>query len=152
MKSAQIRRFFWSVFSPFGLNTGKYGPEKTAYLDTFHALPFVVIGPFLYLNGSFLHQVLKKWTIGLKWVNIDMDWNYNKIWGSRRLFGTQEYCVWHSKAIKNYSWWLCIATLLIRTGFKYEVCSFMTFITWWIIAGMFVCSRNNDREVLWELS
>ena len=30
----QIRSFFWSVFSP---NTGKYGPEKTSYLDTFHA-------------------------------------------------------------------------------------------------------------------
>ena len=29
--------FFWSVFSP---NTGKYGPEKTPYLDTFHAVMF----------------------------------------------------------------------------------------------------------------
>ena len=26
---------FWSVFSP---NTGKYGPEKTPYFDTFHAM------------------------------------------------------------------------------------------------------------------
>ena len=26
--------FSWSVFSP---NTGKYGPEKTLYLDNFHA-------------------------------------------------------------------------------------------------------------------
>ena len=26
--------FFWSVFSP---NTGKYGPEKTPYLDIFYA-------------------------------------------------------------------------------------------------------------------
>ena len=25
-------------FPVFGLNTGKYGPEITAYLDTFHAL------------------------------------------------------------------------------------------------------------------
>ena len=46
-------RFFWSVFSciwteyrdllveiyiVFNPNTGKYGPEKTLYLDTFHAL------------------------------------------------------------------------------------------------------------------
>ena len=23
----------------FGLNTGKYGPGKTLYLDTFHAVP-----------------------------------------------------------------------------------------------------------------
>ena len=31
----QIRSFFWSVFSP---NIGKYRPEKTAYLNTFHAV------------------------------------------------------------------------------------------------------------------
>ena len=35
MKSVQIRSFFWSVFSS---NAGKYGPEKTPYLDTFHAV------------------------------------------------------------------------------------------------------------------
>ena len=34
VKSVQIRSFFWSVFSP---DTGKYGPEKTPYFDTFHA-------------------------------------------------------------------------------------------------------------------
>ena len=27
--------FFWSVFSP---NAGKYGPEKTPYLDSFHTV------------------------------------------------------------------------------------------------------------------
>ena len=35
VKSVQIRSYFWSVFS---LNTGKYGPEITPYLDTFHAV------------------------------------------------------------------------------------------------------------------
>ena len=34
VKSVQIPSFF-SVFSP---NTGKYGPEKIPYLDTFHAV------------------------------------------------------------------------------------------------------------------
>ena len=65
VKSAQIRSFFWSAFfciwteyreirsiSPYSLrmrkntkyfyvfspNAGKYGPEKTPYLDTFHAV------------------------------------------------------------------------------------------------------------------
>ena len=28
-------------FPVFGLNTGKYGPEITSYLDTFHAVPYV---------------------------------------------------------------------------------------------------------------
>ena len=46
VKSVQIRSFFWSVYScirtEYGdlLNTGKYGPEKTPYLDTFHAVTF----------------------------------------------------------------------------------------------------------------
>ena len=35
VKSVQIRSYFWSVFSP---NTGEFGPEKTPYLDTFHAV------------------------------------------------------------------------------------------------------------------
>ena len=48
IQSVQIRSFFWSVFPEFGLNAerygvfspnvGKYGPEKTPYLDTFQAV------------------------------------------------------------------------------------------------------------------
>ena len=30
--------FSGPYFPAFGLNTGKYGPEKTRYLDTFHAV------------------------------------------------------------------------------------------------------------------
>ena len=38
MESVQIPSFFLSVVPVFGLNTGKYGPEKTLYLDIFHAV------------------------------------------------------------------------------------------------------------------
>ena len=44
MKSVQIRSFsgpyspYLSIFSP---NVGKYGPEKTQYLDTFHAVTYM---------------------------------------------------------------------------------------------------------------
>ena len=42
VKSAQIRIFFWSVFShiwaKFSPNAGKYGTEKAPYFDTFHAV------------------------------------------------------------------------------------------------------------------
>ena len=52
VKSVRIRSFFWSVLFPhldwirkdtsylsvFSPNAGKYGPEKTPYLDTFHAV------------------------------------------------------------------------------------------------------------------
>ena len=31
---------YFPVFSP---NTEKYGPEKTAYLDTFHAVAFIAV-------------------------------------------------------------------------------------------------------------
>ena len=37
MKSVQIQIFSGPYFYVFGPNTGKYGPEKTPYLDTFHA-------------------------------------------------------------------------------------------------------------------
>ena len=36
VKSVQIRSFAGPYFSVFSSNTGKYGPEKTPYLDTFH--------------------------------------------------------------------------------------------------------------------
>ena len=52
VKSVQIRSYFWSVFScirteygdlrskspGFSPNTGKYGPEITPYLETFHTV------------------------------------------------------------------------------------------------------------------
>ena len=47
VKSVQIRSFSGPYFPVFGVNTeslriqskyGKYGPEKTPYLDTFHAV------------------------------------------------------------------------------------------------------------------
>ena len=42
VKSVQIRSVFWSVFccihAVLSPNTGKYGPEKTLYLGTFHAM------------------------------------------------------------------------------------------------------------------
>ena len=51
MKSVKIRSYFWSVFSyiraeygdlrsnlRISPNAGKYGPEITPYLDTFHAV------------------------------------------------------------------------------------------------------------------
>ena len=38
VKSVQYGVFSGPYFPAFGLNTGKYGPEKTPYLDTFHAV------------------------------------------------------------------------------------------------------------------
>ena len=38
VKSVQIRRFSGPYFPVFSPNTGKYRPEKTTYLDTFHAV------------------------------------------------------------------------------------------------------------------
>ena len=38
VKIVQIRSFFWSVFSCIRTDTGKYEPEKTQCLDTFHAV------------------------------------------------------------------------------------------------------------------
>ena len=38
LKSVQIWSFSGPYFSEFGMNTEKYGPEKTPYLDPFHAV------------------------------------------------------------------------------------------------------------------
>ena len=37
-KGSKYGVFSGPYFPKFGLNTGKYGPEKTPYLDTFHAV------------------------------------------------------------------------------------------------------------------
>ena len=37
-RNANTEFFLVHVFRVFGLNTGKYGPQKTQYLDTFHAV------------------------------------------------------------------------------------------------------------------
>ena len=50
VKSFQIRSVFWFVFSP---NAGKYGPEKTLYLDTFHAVQFLIIN---FCTSSHIHD------------------------------------------------------------------------------------------------
>ena len=61
VKSLQIRSFSGRYYSAFGLNKerygvispnpGKYGPEKTPYLDTFHLVtPFALTSPSIDLK------------------------------------------------------------------------------------------------------
>ena len=42
-KVSKYRFISGSYFTVFGLNTGKYGPEITFYLDTFQALTIFII-------------------------------------------------------------------------------------------------------------
>ena len=58
MKIVQIRSFFGPYFPVFSPNAEKYGPEKTLYLDTFHAV-YKKFGMFV-LNHSVLNFYLKK--------------------------------------------------------------------------------------------
>ena len=46
-------------FPVFGLNTGKYGPEITLYLDTFHAVLCVFIYSYEKILNSLLRNVVK---------------------------------------------------------------------------------------------
>ena len=55
VKSVQIRSFSGPYFPVFSPNTGKYGPEKTPYLDTFHAVSLVAI---VLCNTYFTHSFL----------------------------------------------------------------------------------------------
>ena len=43
---------YFPVFSP---NTGKYGPEKTPYLDTFHAVLTVKFVKYHMIRGKLWH-------------------------------------------------------------------------------------------------
>ena len=65
VKSVQTRSFIWSVFSP---NAGEYGPEKTPYLDTFHA----VCGKTLFRKTLHLRCLAEFW-ISL-WKDWPFDW------------------------------------------------------------------------------
>ena len=48
VKSVQIRSFSGPYFPVFSPNKGKYGSEKTLYLDTFHAVLFRLKGTWFY--------------------------------------------------------------------------------------------------------
>ena len=41
LKSVPIQMFSGPYFAVFSPNTGKYGPQKTPYLDTFHTVVIV---------------------------------------------------------------------------------------------------------------
>ena len=43
VKSVQIRVISGPYFPVFGVNTGKYGPEKTPYLYTFYTVFILII-------------------------------------------------------------------------------------------------------------
>ena len=53
MKSVQIRSFSGHYFPVFSPNTGKYGPEKALYLDTFQAVKLEEMS-----NGLFLQKAV----------------------------------------------------------------------------------------------
>ena len=46
--------FFWSVFPVFSPNTGKYGPEKAPFLDTFHAVVPLAIWSYRKWSHTFI--------------------------------------------------------------------------------------------------
>ena len=61
----QIWSFFWSVFRLFRPSTGKYGPEKAPYLDSFH-------GGLLQVKCSFIYKLRERNTSILEIVSIDV--------------------------------------------------------------------------------
>ena len=54
MKSVQNGVFSGPYFPVFGLNTGKYGPEKTPYLGTFHGVLILCILSTRRFDGNLL--------------------------------------------------------------------------------------------------
>ena len=64
-KVSKYGYFSGPYFPVFRLNTGNYGPQKTPYLDTFHALNRKVIG--LLMLGDTICGFEIKWNI-FKWL------------------------------------------------------------------------------------
>ena len=44
--------FTGPYFPEFGLNTGKYGPEKSSYLDSFHTVFYLIGQKEMIMNNS----------------------------------------------------------------------------------------------------
>ena len=93
VKSVQIRSFFWSVFfrigteygqigtylSTFSPNAGKYGPETTPYLDTFHAL-VVFQSPFYLLSYSHCLTKMKMISLSCRTIQPTFSEKNSSIW------------------------------------------------------------------------
>ena len=62
VKSVQIRSFSGPYFPTFGLNTGKYGAEKTPYLEAFQAeLPAATNNKNIYILGDSVVKDVERW-------------------------------------------------------------------------------------------
>ena len=72
-KSVQIRSFSWSLFSRvqaeygeilrISPNAGKYGPEKTPYLDIFHTASLLYLQKyFINENKNYIFMIWKDWS------------------------------------------------------------------------------------------
>ena len=99
VKSVKIRSFFSGpCFPVFGLNTGKYGPEKTPYLNTFHTVTTIyskvniankLIKTIIVKNGSSENWITKygrvHWPVSWedKMIVIDMFERLRKISNSK---------------------------------------------------------------------
>ena len=58
--ASNYRVFSGPYFPAFGLNTGKHGPQKTPYLDTFHAV-LGLCNPRVFLLNYFFLKVTIRW-------------------------------------------------------------------------------------------
>ena len=73
VKSVQIRSFSDPYFAVFGPNTGKYGTEKNPFLDTFHAVYFILIASYVAMclkNKTFLYTTQKHFSSKRKYPEV----------------------------------------------------------------------------------
>ena len=64
-KVSKYRVFSGTYFPVFELNTGKYGPEKTPFLDTFHAV-YLAGNGLIILQKNEVYNTYDKWSIPLR--------------------------------------------------------------------------------------
>ena len=59
--------FSGPYFNVFGMNTGKYGPEKSPYLDTFHAVLIKFIYVYVFMHWSWQSYCFVLLCFEIKW-------------------------------------------------------------------------------------
>ena len=115
--------FSGPYFSVFGLNTGKYRPEKFPYLDTFHIVILIYFWPMYLFYNIWKHQktiwnyqVVKSGNTDQKWVEKNcrksVKWDERakvrgrsqakSIWNKRWNLGNHNYFIISFKYIYIY--------------------------------------------------
>ena len=150
MKSVQIRSYFCSAFPVFGLNGGKYGPDVTPYLDTFHSVVPQASGFTLYeQHFRRAHDIWSTWFDTLDESMISLTF----LRQHQSILPKYNFPLIPVKVVIFFPTVLPVNICLFRvnnrnTGKRCEKCSKLTIKTpkrrWWRRSGVFIVNFKHN--------